>query len=221
MLEVNPLLPDAKALRWFRVQDVPYHGHLVSVTWDAGGRRFGTAGLSIEVDGKLIAHRPTLGRLAIPLARIAPEPIVRPVNQAVQLVRGEFPRADASSNADPEALHDAIDGRIWFYPEIANGWSSAPSPAEQWFTIDLGKARQIERAELAFFADGRRFAAPSAYRFQTMTPNGWRDVPATMEQPLANGITNARWAPVQSSKFKVLIRQPAGFAVRLVELKLF
>ncbi len=221
MLEVNPLLPDAKALRWFRVQDVPYHGHLVSVTWDAGGRRFGTAGLSIEVDGKLIAHRPTLGRLTVPLTRIAPEPIVRPVNQAVQLVRGEFPRADASSNADPEALHDTIDGRIWFYPEIANGWSSAPSPTEQWFTIDLGKSHQVERAELAFFADGHRFAAPSAYRFQTMTPNGWRDLPANMEQPLANGITNARWTPVQSSKLKLLIRQPAGFAVRLVELKLF
>ena len=221
VLEVNPLLSGAKALRWFRVQDVPYHGHRVSVTWDAGGRRFGSPGLSIEVDGKLAARRAILGRLTVPLPRVAPPPIVRPINQAVQLVRGEFPRADASSNTDPEALHDAIDGRIWFYPEVANGWSSAPSPAQQWFAIDLGGVRRIERAELAFFADGRRFAVPIAYRFQEMTPGGWRDLPAVMERPLANGVTHARWAPVQASRIRVVIDQPAGFSVRLVELKLF
>ncbi|MBO9499204.1 MAG: glycogen debranching protein [Novosphingobium sp.] len=223
-LEVNPLLPDLRdpqALRWFRVQDVPYHGHRVSISWDADGRRFGRRGLSIEVDGALVASRPDLARIAVPLARRAPAPIVRPIDQAVQLVRGTFPRPSASSNADPEALHDAIDGRVWFYPELPNGWSSDVLPAAQWFEVDFGAPRRIERAELAFFADARRFAAPAGYRLQAMTPAGWRDLDARAEPALANGITHARWAAVRTDKVRVLLDQRPGFATRLVELKLF
>lgn len=221
VLEVNPLLPDAKALPWFRVQDVLYHGHLVSVTWDADGRRFGTRGLSIEANGRRIAHRTTIGRLEVPLLRVQPAPIVRPINRAVQLVRGDFPRAEASSNTDPEALHDAIDGRVWFYPELANGWSSTPSPAKQWFAIDLGRPHRVERAELAFFADGGTFAAPSRYRIQVMTPDGWQDLVSAGGPAVANGITHARWSAVEIRQVRVVFDQPAGFATRLVELKLF
>jgi hypothetical protein len=220
-LEVNPLLPDGAALRWFRVQDVPYHGRLVSVTWDADGRHFGTRGLSIEVDGKQVSHRPSIGRLTVPLQRRPAKPIVRPLDWAVQLVRGEYPRPSASSNADPEALHDAIDGRVWFYPELPNGWTSAPSPNPQWFMVDLGQPRPIQRAELAFFADGRRIATPVSYRFQVLTLTGWRDLRAQAEPPLANGVTNAHWTPVRADKFRVVFDQRPGFAVRLVELKLF
>jgi hypothetical protein len=221
MLEVDPLLPTGRALGWFRVQDVPYHGHRIAVTWDATGRHFGVRGLTVQVDGRTVAHQDRAARIAVPLPRVAPPPITRPINLAVQLVRGEYPRASASSNADAESLHDAIDGRVWFYPEAVNGWSSAPSPAQQWFAVDLGQARRIERAELAFFADGRRFAVPTAYRLQAMTPAGWRDLPAQREAPLANGITNARWPAVRSNQVRVVFDQPQGMATRLVELKLF
>ncbi len=221
MLEVNPLLPEGKSLRWFRIQDVPYHGHLVSITWDADGRRYGTSGLWLEVDGERVAHRSTLGRLEVPLARKPLAPIVRPVNQAVQLVRGEFPKASASSNTDPEMLHDAIDGRVWFYPELPNGWSSAPSGTQQWFAIDLGSPRRVERAELAFFADGKNFAPPTGYRFQVMTPDGWRELSADSATPLANGITHAVWPAIKARKLRVVFDRPANAAIRLVELKLF
>lgn len=221
MLEVSPLLPGGRALRWFRVQDVPYQGHRVAITWDADGRRFGARGLSVEVDGRVVAQRPTAERVIVPLTRAAPAPIARPINLAVQLVRGTFPKPSASGTADAEALHDAIDGRVWFYPEKSNGWSSEPSPTQQWFAVDLGRAKRIQRAELAFFADGKRFAAPKAYRLQAKTADGWRDLPAKADPPLANGITHARWSAVETSAIRLLIDQPAGRATRLVELKLF
>lgn len=223
VLEVNPLLParGPHALRWFRLQDVPYHGRRVSVTWDADGRRYGVRGLRVEVDGAVVARRATLGPVTVPLARMPAAPIVRPINRAVQLVRGEYPKPGASTGGDAEALHDAVDGRVWFYPELPNGWSSAPSPAEQWFELDLGKPVRLERAELAFFADDRRFAAPAAYRLQAMTPQGWRDLPAWADAPLANGVTHARWPAVSTNKVRVLLTQRPGLATRLVELKLF
>ena len=223
-LVVNPLLPDMadrQALSFFRVQDVPYHGHRLSVTWDANGRRYGRQGLSVEVDGALVAHRPRIERLELPIARAAPVPIVRPINRAVQLVRGEFPKPSASSNTDAEALHDAVDGRLWFFPELPNGWSSAPAPAEQWFMLDLGKAERLDRAELAFFADGKGFAAPTSYRLQAMTTEGWRDVGGSADAPLANGVTHVRFPALTTDKVRILFRQQPGRGTRLVELKLF
>jgi hypothetical protein len=222
VLEVDPLLPDGgRTMPWFRVQDVPYHGHRVAVTWDVDGRHYGARGLTVEVDGRVAAQRAMLGRVTLPVARVAPAPIARPIDRAVQLVRGEYPRASASSNADPESLHAAIDGRVWFFPEAANGWVSAPSPARQWFAVDLGRAQRLGRAEIAFFADGQRFAAPVAYRLQAMTPAGWRDLDAHAEAARPNGITNASWAAVTTDKLRLVVDQPAGKATRLVELKLF
>lgn len=220
-LEVNPLVSAGAGPRWFRVQGVAYHGHRVSVTWDADGRHFGDRGLSVEVDGRVVAQRRSATRVIVPLSRRVPAPIDRPIDVAVQLVRGEFPKPSASSNADPEALHDAIDGRIWFYPEVANGWSPPASPSEQWFAVDLGQQRVLRRAEVAFFADGQRFAAPLRYRFQVMTANGWRDLQGDFGPPLSNGVTRARWRAVRAQKIRLLLSQRIGFSTRLVELKLF
>ena len=225
MLEVNPLLPgvgDPQALSWFRMQDVPYHGHRVAVTWDVDGRHYGGgAGLTIEVDGRRDAHRSKLGRIVVPIARKANPPIERPIDQAVQLVRGAFPKGSASSGTEAENVHDAIDGRVWFFHELPNGWSSAASPAEQWYQVDFGKRVQISRAELAFFADGKAFAAPKAVRFEAYDGRRWTPIAATKGEPVANGITHTRLTPTRAQKIRVMFSQPVARRTRLVELKVF
>ncbi|MDI1297527.1 MAG: discoidin domain-containing protein [bacterium] len=229
VLEVNPLLPDSgdrQALAWFRVQDVPYHGHRIAVTWDADGRHYGRGkGLAIEVDGRAVARRDTLGRQTTPVTRVATPAIARPIDRAVELVRGHFPKGSASSNNDAENVHDAIDGRLWFFPERPNGWSSAPSlasaPADQWYAIDLGQPIDLDRAELAFFDDGKGFAVPLSYRIQTWVGEQWQDVATPKERPVANGVTHVRWPTRRTAKVRLMLRQPAGKATRLVEFKLF
>ena len=224
MLEVNPLLPpagDPQALAWFRVQNVPYHGHRVAVTWDADGSRYGRRGLSIEIDGREAARRPGLERIVVPLQRAALRAIDRPIDRAVQLVRDQFPKGSASTGTDAEKVHDAIDGRIWFMPELGNGWSSAPTPAQQWYAVDLGKPISLSRAELAFFADGGRYAAPKTYRVQAWIGGAWRDLRGRADAPLANGITHARWKAMTTSKVRVTFDLQPNRAMRLVELKLF
>ncbi|OAN55790.1 glycogen debranching protein [Sphingobium sp. TCM1] len=225
VLDVNPLLPqagDPQALDWFRVQHVPYHGHDIAVTWDADGSHYRRGkGLSVEVDGREVARRDTLGRIEVPITRAAAPAIHRPINHAVQLVRGQFPIGSASSNGDVENVHDAIDGRVWFFPELPNGWSSAPSPARQWYAIDLGRPVDIARAELTFFADGKGFAVPETYRLQAWIDGDWRDVATPKGRPVANGVTGLRWSARRTSKVRLLFAQPSGKAVRLVEFKLF
>ncbi|WP_225007175.1 MGH1-like glycoside hydrolase domain-containing protein [Novosphingobium percolationis] len=225
MVEINPLLPpfgDAQGLRWFRVEDVPYHGHRLAVTWDAEGRRYGRgSGLTLEVDGRPVAHRDTLGRITVPIARLpAPAPD-RAIDLAVQLVRGEYPLPSASTNTDAEALHDAVDGRIWFFPEQANGWSSAAVRGEQWFALDLGKPTEMARAELAFFADGKAFDSPARYRIEAMIGGAWQPLPARADTARANGVTHIAWPVVRAARYRLAFEARPKRAVRLVEFKLF
>ena len=62
-LEIDPLLPEG-VWDWFRLEDVPYHGHLVTIVWDRTGDRFGQgAGLAAWVDGREVARSPRLERI--------------------------------------------------------------------------------------------------------------------------------------------------------------
>ncbi len=225
VLEVNPLLPangDPQALRWFRVQDVPYHGHSIAVTWDADGHHYGGApGLTIEVDGMAVAHRATIGRLTVPITRLNPPEPVRPVARSVQLVRGQFPKGSASGTADSEKIHDAIDGRVWFFPEFPNGWDADASRAPQWFAIDFGKSIRVSRAEIAFFADGKTFAAPRSYRLQVHSAGRWQDIAVAGTQAIANGIIQRAWGATDADRVRLIVRQQPGKRSRLVELKIF
>lgn len=222
VLEVNPLLPaGAAGLRWFRARGIPYHGHDVTVTWDADGARYGAgAGLRVAVDGRDVASRADLGRLTVLLPRAAPEPIERPINRAVQLVRGGWPLLAASSNAAPEALHDAVDGRTWFFPEAPNGWQSAGPARRQWLSLDLGRPLALSRAELAF-AEDPSVAAPRRVRLQRQEGTRWINL---AEAPaVANGITDLRWRSTSARHIRALIERRPGDPrpVRLVELKVF
>jgi len=154
----------------------------------------------------------------------------------VQLVRGAFPKGSASGATDAENVHDAIDGRVWFFPELANGWSSAKVPAassskpspqsspkpstSQWYAVDFGKPVTVSRAELAFFADGKDFVAPRSLRIQIWDGTRWTPLgaPAT---PVANGITAVGWTPVSTSKIRVSFPQAPTKRTRLVEFKVF
>ena len=220
MLEVNPLLPATgkETLARFRVERVRYHGHDVGVSWDATGARY-PRGLRVSVDGREVASLPTLGRITVPLARADADPIARPINRAVQLVRGTYPLPSASSGTDAEALHDAIDGRTWFFPEAPNGWTS-DGTGEQWYAIDFGRPVRLASAELAFFADGAAIDAPASVRVQRWTGADWADVAASTA-PVANGITPLRWAATESAKLRVVMAPRPGRRIRLVEMKAF
>lgn len=228
-LVVNPLIPavgDPRSLTWFRVRNVPFHGHLVDVTWDANGTYF-PKGLTVSADGQRLAHKATLQKVQAVLPRITPPAINRPIDQAVQIdpntqnQSNGYPHASAATNADAASLHAAIDGRVWFYPEAVNGWSSDPGIINQWFAIDFGKTVQVQRAEIAFFSDGRQFDVPASYRLQAWTPTGWQNIQAQADKPLANGITRVSWPMVNTTQIRLVLKQKPGFSTRLVELKVF
>lgn len=63
IVEIDPLLP-ADEWDWFCLDDVPYHGHSLTIVWDRTGEHYGRgAGLAIWADGQEVARSAELGRL--------------------------------------------------------------------------------------------------------------------------------------------------------------
>ncbi len=60
---VHPLLPSGQ-WKYFAVDGLPYHGHLLTVLWDADGKRYRRGkGMQLMVDGKRVVSRKNLGEL--------------------------------------------------------------------------------------------------------------------------------------------------------------
>jgi hypothetical protein len=65
---VHPLAP--ASWTWFAIDALPYHGHLLTIAYDATGTRYHHGrGLFLAVDGHTIAHRATLGSLEADLPK--------------------------------------------------------------------------------------------------------------------------------------------------------
>jgi hypothetical protein len=227
VLEVNPLAD--KSMSYFRADHIIYHGNEIAVQWDADGSHYGTAGLQVEVDGKVVASCSTLDRLSVPLSREASAPITRKIAKSIQLnATYPYPRGSVSTgNASATEIYGSIDGRIWFFPEldIANGWSTpVGNGTEVWFQVDFGAKTTISSAELAFFAnEEQNFDVPEKYWVQVTNGNAtWVDVDrAKLSDAVANGITDVKWDEVEISKARLVFMPKAGKKVRLVEFKLF
>ena len=112
-------------ISYFRADRIIYHGHEVAVQWDANGSCYGSAGLKVEVDGKVVASSATLTRLKTRVTRVSPPAITRRIAKSIQLSStASYPRGSVSvPNADVMSIYGTIDGRIWFFPEtdVANG----------------------------------------------------------------------------------------------------
>ncbi|MHC4498531.1 MAG: glycosyl hydrolase family 65 protein [Planctomycetota bacterium] len=62
-MEVHPLLPDG-TWEWFCLDNVLYHGRIITILWDKNGTKYGKGtGLRIYADGQEIAHSARLGRV--------------------------------------------------------------------------------------------------------------------------------------------------------------
>jgi hypothetical protein len=62
-ISIHPLLP-AGTWTYFAVDALPYHGHLLTILWDATGSRYRRGkGFTLLVDGKQVSHRNDLGSI--------------------------------------------------------------------------------------------------------------------------------------------------------------
>ncbi|BDI33147.1 hypothetical protein CCAX7_51980 [Capsulimonas corticalis] len=233
ILEINPLLrtgsKSKNPIASLCLENASYHGRLVTILYDRDGKHYHRGvGLSVWVDGRLLAKSPALGRILVKLPKQAAPP--RPstpslANLAVNLTRSGFPAPSASLNSAPADLYPAVDGRVWFYPELRNYWTNLGSRSQSdWFSLDLGSVKTVQSARLYFYGDGAKFKAPASAAIQYWTGNKWADAPGgktSALKPVENGETVIRFAPVQTSRLRVLFANPESAAVALVEMKVY
>jgi hypothetical protein len=236
VLEINPLLPtdgatDERRMRYFALQNLAYHSHEISVFYDSDGTRYRIGrGLSVFVDGKRVAGPIPIQRILVPLptgVRPGFKSTHMPADLAANPGVPGGPRATASSSVSPIATDEAIDGRLWFFPENPNGWSPGTSANNEvsWYSIDFRKDSTIGSVELYFFSDGKQYQAPSAYRLQYRTASGWKEIPRqrrTPQQPLANGENRIVFPALSTRDLRIEfspVPSPASF--RLIEVKAF
>jgi hypothetical protein len=224
-LVVNPLVDDS--IQYFCLENVNYHGHLVTILYDKDGKHYNKgAGLSIYVDG--VASVPA-GPLARKSIAISPAPegsaVNRPVDLAINVTKNGYPAVSASVNNNPDDLYQAVDGRIWFFPNVRNYWSTEGSTNEKdWYALDFGQLTTISGAELYFYGDDTKFKAPTDYKVQAWDGADWKDIAGISAEPavpIANGENVIHFPPIQTGKMRVLMTNAKNAATGLVELKVF
>jgi hypothetical protein len=227
-LELTPLLPPTNSpIHYFALYDLRYHGHDISILYDDTGHRYGQGkGLSIFIDGNRAAGPAPLQHTLIPLHARAVSDETMPEDLIVNVGINDGPQADASSTISPEASTQAIDGRLWFFPEIANGWSPAlaESANPSWWSVTLPHKRLIGSIE-AYFLAGGAFHAPSSYQLQYKANGLWVDIPhqdRTPTLPIANGRNQINFTPIEADALRLrLPASPSGTQLRLIELEAF
>ena len=150
VLEINPLIPtdpdSTNSIDYFCLENVPYHGQWVTIVYDRDGQHYKKGvGLSLYVNGRQVLKPSALGRKTVAISRSAVSAPLHPIDLAVNYVKQGFPAPSASINNSPNELYQAIDGRVWFYPEVRNYWSNAGSQsAEDWFSLDYRRGKSIQ-----------------------------------------------------------------------------
>jgi hypothetical protein len=227
-LEVNPLIPGAKSpnpISYLCLENVHYHGQLVTILYDSDGTHYGKgAGLSVYVNGRQIVAPSTVGKKMVQIdapATVPPED--HPLNVALNLKRSGFPSPSASINTRPGVLYAALDGRVWYFPEMPKYWTSQGSTAAQdWYAVDFGTPKLVRTVKLYFYSDGARFNAPASFSLQDWNGTEWVDIPNAKiapAAPIGNGENVVSFQPMQISRLRVTFVNHPNSAIALVQLK--
>ena len=172
MLQISPIIPDNWT--YFALGNVAYHGHLVSVLYDADGTRYNvSAGLSIFVDGvKLHTSKSSSTLIRLPKTAAANNISVIPVNIAANPIgEGFFPNATATTTYPGDSVWKGIDGFVFYDFVPDNRWTNNQSwYMNDTYGITFARPRTFSSVTLAIYADreyGGLVDCPSAVEVYT------------------------------------------------------
>ena len=206
-LTINPLVDDS--IDYFCLDGLRYHGRMVSIAYDRDGNRYGVGkGLSVWVDGKracLLAGEN--GQRVVTGPPVVTRWMRHPRNVALNIRRSGFPVPSASVNSNPDSVYQAVDGRIWYFSETSNRWTTSGSGSHQdWFMIDFGGPTRLSHARWYPFADGTTYTLPDSVSLAYMQGGQWLPVHmlrCTPEQPTGNTGNEIAFEPVTTSVMRM------------------
>jgi hypothetical protein len=219
VLEVNPIIPtnanDPNYIRYFALEDIPYHGHSVTILYDAAGTRYNQGvGLSVYVDGARVIGPTTLGKKTVAIGAPIVTTTETPVNLAANQSGSGFPAASASHSYSTDPAVKANDGRVWYYQDTKNRWSSFGSNnATDWYAVDFGSVKTVSSAKLYLFSDNLGLRTPQSYNLQYWNGSAWINIPNQVKSPAApagNTENTVNFAEVNTSRIRVVFKNAGG-----------
>ncbi|KAB8166965.1 hypothetical protein FH609_011170 [Streptomyces sp. 3MP-14] len=230
-LVLNPLVPED----WthFAAENVPYHGHDLAFAWDEDGSHYGRgAGLSVWLNGELVAQQPELGELTIDVGpTVVPE--AEPYSTASRYdgsranfaadTAQAFPAFDASyegydntqdggEHRQAEAVLSAFDGASLYDDDLDFAkWSTRGSPNQQdWISVDFGAERTLDEARVAVYQDAG-IAPPEGLRLERWDGQGWVELAeAAPEEIVGDDAVSLRFDPVTTSRLRLVLPEGSG-----------
>jgi Trehalase/F5/8 type C domain len=220
-LTINPLVDNS--IEHFYLDDVHYHGHKVSLIYDRDGRKYNLGtGLTVLVDGRKVSMTKKGNKYKVLVGPALDVPVTkRSTDFALNINRKGFPQPSASVNLVADSLYQAIDGRIWYFPEISNRWTTEGSTSStDWYAVDFGQSRELSSAKIYLYTDEKAFHLPEAYSIEFRTGNEW--LPVKEESPkklIGNTASTITFNKVSATGLRVTFKHAKNVA--LVELECY
>ena len=225
-LNIHPLVDNS--IKYFCLSDVQYHGHKLTLVYDADGSKYKIGkGLTVFVDDKKASLNENHGKYEVEIGA----PIVNYVpevqeNFALNIRKSGFPTPSASVNSTPDSLYQAIDGRIWYFPEVKNHWSTVGSTSTtDWYALDFGQPREISSVKIYLYADGKFYGAPESFSIEYFEGNEWKPVVETdrkPKEPLENTVNTVAFDKVSTNQIRINFKhKPKGLAVDVAEVECY
>jgi F5/8 type C domain/Dockerin type I domain len=230
---VNPLVPTT--WDYFCMEDVPYHGHLVTILWDRTGSHYNHGkGLQVFVDNSVVTSSTTIAKITgtIPAAVtpiVAGNHIDLAFNPTVTGAPTPLgypqPSASYSNTNNGDSVWNAVDGNIWYYDtaQTRNRWTCASTPnASDSFVIDFGSPKYVSQVNLAFYSDGSTVFAPYSYGIQYWNGYVWLPVNNPVispTAPIANTSNTVSFDPVRTRQIRAVFQNHV--ATGLCEIQAF
>lgn len=222
-LVVNPLLDSS--IRYFCLDDVLYHGHHLTVVYDKDGNRYKSGkGLSVYVDGKKVALLQDEGRYKVVTgpAVIGSKP-KQDTDLALNIRKKDYPVPSASVNTHPDSLYQAIDGRIWYFPEIRNRWSTLGSHSTtDWFALDFGQAHEVSGVKIYPYTDDI-IGVPDSFSVEYENAGQWLPVKVkelNPARPAGNTVNTLVFDKVSTSRIRINLKHEKN-PVALTEVECY
>ncbi|KAI0451399.1 Six-hairpin glycosidase [Xylaria acuta] len=154
-LQISPIVPSNWT--YFALENLAYHGHLVTVLYDKDGSRYNAGpGLTVYVDGEKV-HNGADQSAMVPI----PPPVL-PDDALINIAAnpdglGQYPIADATFTYPADWSYKAIDGVVYYDKEPDNRWTDYTSPnPNDTLTVYFARPRNVSSVTLALYSDVER-----------------------------------------------------------------
>jgi hypothetical protein len=220
-LMINPLIDDS--VSYFCLGDLNYHGHRLTITYDKVGGKY-KKGLTVWVDGIKTAVQEKDGKHFVVVgAPVIKEKTIPPANIALNIDKKEYPRPSASTNAVVDTgLYQAIDGRVWYFTEITNFWSTQGSTnTSDWYSLDFGSPREISTVKLYLLEDGKKYFIPKNIRIEIQQADKWTPVQITGQKIAGNTVNSFSFDKIAAQQIRIHFDHGNDQMVALCEIECY